>query len=172
MIPTFDILLGRLLMHEHFEYVLKSDPGYRGIVDLVADLPASANDGDFYVVKETMSIWYWDEDLPGWVDTNAAEETAVVVINDGETKPLMSHNASTYRTIEYIVSITDLDDGDVFSAKVLAHHDGTEATYSQYDIGKRNVKLSVVLSGSSIVLQGEGLKDNQQVKSMARKVIV
>ena len=78
MIPTLDILLGRLVMHEHEEYVLKSDPGYLGIYDLVADLPTPSQDGDFAIVKETGTVWYWNADAtpnPIWVNTYTPPES-------------------------------------------------------------------------------------------------
>ena len=96
-----------------------------------------------------------------------------VVINDGETKTILSHDGSEYRTIEYIVSVNDNNTGDYFSATLLAQHDDIEATHSQYAmIGKKTVKLFAEYVGGLIELRGTGLKDNQIVRAISLEVTV
>jgi len=71
MIPTFDILIGRLLMHEHSEYVLKGTPGYVGIFGTPGDLPSTGNDGDFCLIRSTGTFWWWDISVtpsPDWTE--------------------------------------------------------------------------------------------------------
>jgi len=173
MIPTIDIMLSRLVCHEHCEYALKIDQHYKGIFALVADLPATGVDGDYAIVKETGTFWYWDANLPGWVNTYIPEPQVPVVINDGETKTILTADASVYRTIEYLVSVNDDNTGAYFSAKLLAHHDGTEADHTQFAmIGKKTVRLFAEYAGGNIELKGTGLKDGQIVTAISRKVNV
>lgn len=70
MKPTFDILLGRLLMHEHKEYE-SSGGKYLGSFATPADLPAPSAEGDFALVEATGTFWWWDASVPGWVEIGA-----------------------------------------------------------------------------------------------------
>ena len=96
-----------------------------------------------------------------------------VVINNGETKTILSHDGSKYRTIEYIVSVDDNNTGDYFSATLLAQHDGVEAAHTQYAmIGRKTVRLFAEYVGGFLELRGTGLRDNQIVRAISLKVVV
>ena len=92
---------------------------------------------------------------------------SVIVINNGETKDVSIFDVGLYRTVEWLISVTDGTDGTYRSEKIVAHHDGTDVTHTEFAIiGKASIHFDVVKTGSYIRLQGTATKNAQTVKTV------
>jgi hypothetical protein len=76
MIPTIDILLGRVIAHEHAEYEgLITNGRYLGKFEHISDLPTPSDAGNIAIVEETNTLWWYDDSLGYWVNTSATVPT-------------------------------------------------------------------------------------------------
>ena len=93
------------------------------------------------------------------------------VINQNETKDIAIFNADLYRTFEFLISVTDGETGNFFSSKIVAQYNNTDVDFNHFAIlGTKTVDFDVIYESGKVKLQGTGLKNNQQVKTISQAV--
>ena len=88
----------------------------------------------------------------------------------GSAVTLATHSATTYRSVEYIISLKEISTSDkILTKKILAMHDGTDVyltEYAEIDSGlDTNTSFTVILSGGNLLLQvTSGASNNFEAK--------
>lgn len=89
----------------------------------------------------------------------------VNTINYNQNKLLVSLPITQYRSLKFLINVADQTTGEFYTTEILAHHNGTSATFTEYAVlGVETVGFSVSILENNINLYGLSSKDNQIVR--------
>ena len=89
----------------------------------------------------------------------------ITTINYNENKLLLSLPKSEYRLLKFLINVSDQANGEFYSSELIAHHNGTNASFTEYAaIGEETVSFNVIIEGNNINLYGLSTENNQIVR--------
>ena len=88
-----------------------------------------------------------------------------ITLQQGQNGVINSLPINEFRLVKWLINVADLITGNFYSCEMLAHHNGTEAEFSEYGaIGEETVSFYVAVENSFINLHGISSKNNQVVR--------
>ena len=100
----------------------------------------------------------------------SSNKTIIASVNPSSQQIVDSVDGSLYRTVKWILSITNITDSIFTSSEVLAVHDDTNVTHNEYSMvgDKVNYLIDVELNGNDINLKISNIENNEIQISVLR----